>query len=144
MPNFKIILRNVAFSRSSTWESMINFYSTKNWLENSPAGVNLCLEEFEFVWFFYKQASKARTRACLISKNDLEAQLSPISRKQLKPSGNSFSLLCSTSFLGLWHPVHVSLTMVFLRILSIYTLVSAKAARATQLSINKRKKAHCL
>ena len=144
MPNFKIILRNVAFSRSSTWESMINFYSTKNWLENSPAGVNLCLEEFEFVWFFYKQASKARTRACLISKNDLEAQLSPISHKQLKPSGNSFSLLCSTSFLGLWHPVHVSLTMVFLRILSIYTLVSAKAARATQLSINKRKKAHCL
>lgn len=144
MSNFKIILRNVAFSRSSTWESMINFYSTKNWLENSPAGVNLCLEEFEFVWFFYKQASKARTRACLISKNDLEAQLSPISRKQLKPSGNSFSLLCSTSFLGLWHPVHVSLTMVFLRILSIYTLVSAKAARATQLSINKRKKAHCL
>ena len=111
----KIILRNVAFSRSSTWESMINFYSTKNWLENSPAGVNLCLEEFEFVWFFYKQASKARTRACLISKNDLEAQLSPISRKQLKPSGNSFSLLCSTSFLGLWHPVHVSLTMVFFK-----------------------------
>ena len=144
MSNFKIILRNVAFLRSSTWESMINFYSTKNWLENSPAGVNLCLEEFEFVWFFYKQASKARTRACLISKNDLEAQLSPISRRQLKPSGNSFSLLCSTSFLGLWHPVLFHWQWSFLRILQIYMLVSAKAARATQLSINKRKKAHCL